>query len=132
MQMTAASTCGRLVATLAGLWLTVGFAWAQEDSPIQPEPATLAPLADQSLLLDVIPYNGGYIAVGERGHVLLSDDGQSWRQSEKVPVNSTLTRATSVDRRIWAVGHDSAIISSIDGGTTWFVQHYDAEAEEPL
>ena len=132
MQMTAAQFCGALVASLVSLILTSFPAIAQQDSIIEPRPAIQARLADQSLLLDVIQYNGSYIAVGERGHVLISGDGETWRQAEKVPVNSTLTRITSVDRRIWAVGHDSTIISSMDGGNTWFVQHYDAGSGEPL
>ncbi len=132
MQMTAAQTCGKWIAVVLGSFLCAGMVLAQPNVEIEARPAIQAPLADQSLLLDVIRYNGSYITVGERGHVLRSDDGQTWTQAEKVPVNSTLTRATSADRRLWAVGHDSAIISSMDGGNTWFIQHYDPSAEEPL
>ncbi len=57
-----------------------------------PEPALEARLADQSLLLDVLRYDDGFVAVGQRGHVLLSDDGRSWTQADRVPVQSTLTR----------------------------------------
>ena len=132
MQLTASQCCGAFVASVFSLVLFSLSAVAQDDEALQPQPAIQAKLADQSLLLDVIRYNGSYVAVGERGHVLLSDDGQIWRQAERVPVSSNLTRVTSFDRRLWAVGHDAAIISSMDGGNTWFIQHYDPAAEEPL
>lgn len=97
----------------------------------QPQPAIVAPLAEQSLLLDVIAYNGsGFVAVGERGHILLSADGRQWRQSANVPVRSTLTRVTDFGRRLWAVGHDAVILSSMDGGETWFRQHFDPEGDD--
>lgn len=105
--------------------------YAQQDS-IEPKPAIQAPLADESLMLDVISHDGGFVAVGSRGHVLLSEDGHQWRQASSVPVQATLTRVTAFGRRLWAVGHDAAIISSTDGGETWFIQHFDPEAQEPL
>ncbi|GAB4170829.1 MAG: YCF48-related protein [Wenzhouxiangellaceae bacterium] len=99
----------------------------------EPQPALKARLADRSLLLDVIQFNGsqpGYVAVGERGHVLLSQDGRRWHQADNVPVRSMLTRLTSFGRRLWAVGHDAAIISSMDGGETWFIQYFNAEGDD--
>ena len=56
----------------------------------RPAAAVIAPLASRSLLLDVktLP-DGRLVAVGERGHVLLStDDGVSWKQSP-APVRAT-------------------------------------------
>lgn len=98
---------------------------------VQPQPALVAPLAEKSLLLDVIAYNGsGFVAVGERGHIMLSADGRQWRQSANVPVRSTLTRVTNFGRRLWAVGHDAVILSSMDGGETWFTQHFDPEGDD--
>ena len=104
---------------------------AQEGS-IEPQPAIQAPLADQSLMLDVIRHDDGFVAVGSRGHVLLSEDGLQWRQAGAVPVQATLTRVTQFGRRLWAVGHDATIISSTDAGETWFIQHFEPEAQEPL
>jgi len=109
--------------------------WAQDravEDAVEPQPAIKAPLADESLLLDVIGHEGGFVAVGARGHVLLSEDGEQWRQAQSVPVRATLTRVTSHGRRLWAVGHDATIISSIDGGENWDIQHFDPEAQEPL
>jgi len=97
---------------------------------IESRPAVQAPLADESLLLDVIPYEGGFVAVGQRGHVLLSGDGHEWRQAQQVPTRTTLTRVTRYGQRLWAVGHDASILSSIDGGETWNEQHSDPEGND--
>ena len=115
----------------AALLLPFTMAIAQDEPP-EPQPAIDAPLADQSLMLDVIEHNGGYVAVGARGHVLLSGDGREWRQAQNVPVQATLTRVTQFGRRLWAVGHDAVIISSSDGGENWFIQNWSPEDQEPL
>lgn len=105
---------------------------AAQDEALEPKPAIQAPLADESLMLDVVRHDEGFVAVGSRGHVLLSEDGQEWRQAGSVPVQATLTRVTQFGRRLWAVGHDATIISSTDAGETWFIQHFEPEAQEPL
>ena len=43
------------------------------------EEAFMAPLVEQSVLLD-IDANSFVVIVGERGHVLLSEDGKSFHQ----------------------------------------------------
>jgi photosystem II stability/assembly factor-like uncharacterized protein len=80
--------------------------------------AEVQPRASRSLLLDAVRTNAGYFAVGERGHVLASDDGVTWRQAA-VPTRATLTAITSVDGVMWAAGHDGVIVHSTDGGQTW-------------
>lgn len=97
-----------------------------------PRPAFHAPLAPSSLVLHVIETPRNLVAVGERGHVLLSQDGRSWTQAEFVPVKATLTRVTYADERLWAVGHDSTIIHSYDYGQTWALQHFEPDWEKPL
>lgn len=103
---------------------------------IEPRPAESAPLADDSLILDVIRAGERWVAVGARGHVLLSHDGREWKQAESVPVRSTLTRVEFAGGRLWAVGHDTTIIYSSDLGETWSLQHFkpmwDAFGERPL
>ena len=48
------------------------------------------PHALRSLLLDAAPVPGGILAVGDRGHVLVSEDGgESWIQSA-VPTRTML------------------------------------------
>jgi photosystem II stability/assembly factor-like uncharacterized protein len=62
------------------------------------------------------------VAVGERGHVLLSDDaGATWVQAS-VPVSADLTavRFASPERG-WAVGH-GVVLATADGGRTWVKQ----------
>ncbi|MBI3367277.1 MAG: glycosyl hydrolase, partial [Burkholderiales bacterium] len=63
------------------------------------------------------------VAVGERGTVLLSDDGgASWRQAP-VPVQVTLTSVRFIDPRTgWAAGHGGVILRSDDGGQSWTKQ----------
>ncbi len=98
----------------------------------EPRPADRVPLAHQSLILDLVRAGERYIAVGERGHVLISRDGREWEQAEVVPVSTTLTRIAFSGGRLWAVGHDSTIISSRDMGQTWRLQFHDPERKEPL
>ncbi len=97
-------------------------------------PADLEPAAASSLLLDVARAGTRLVAVGERGHVLLSDDdGRSWRQAKSVPSRTMLTAVAFADAQLgWAVGHDEIILHSADGGETWTRQHYAPEAQQPL
>ncbi|MGH8382034.1 WD40/YVTN/BNR-like repeat-containing protein [Pseudomonas sp.] len=89
--------------------------------------------AEKSLLLDVTRAGNRLIAVGDRGHILFSDDqGKSWTQS-KVPTRQLLTAVYFVDdKHGWAVGHDAQILASADGGVTWTKQFEDLQREAPL
>lgn len=97
-----------------------------------PRPADRVPLATQSLVLDIVQTSRNWVAVGERGHILLSDDGRTWEQAQFVPAQATLTRVTYTDQRLWAVGHDSTILHSYDFGQTWALQHFEPSWEKPL
>jgi photosystem II stability/assembly factor-like uncharacterized protein len=96
-------------------------------------PAMQAPLASKSLMLDIIKINEKQlVAVGERGHILLSNDAITWRLAN-VPLRSTLTAVYFVDESHgWAVGHDATILFSRDGGENWEIQQYLPEKEKPL
>jgi len=96
-------------------------------------PAMKAPLASKSLMLDIVNINNKQlVAVGERGHILLSNDAITWRQAN-VPVQATLTAVYFVDEfHGWAVGHDATILFSQDGGENWQIQQYLPEKEKPL
>jgi len=84
------------------------------------ESSELARLATQSLLLDVARAGSRLVVVGDRGHILLSDDeGRNWRQVI-VPTRAMLTGVSFGDARHgWAVGHDGALLATADGGETW-------------
>lgn len=82
-----------------------------------------APIASRALtstLIDIERAGRRLVAVGERGHVLYSDDeGDSWQQG-KVPFRRMLTGVHFVgQQRGWAVGHQSMIFYTEDGGETW-------------
>ena len=87
------------------------------------EPALRSPKALNAAMLAVTQAGPRLVAVGERGTVLLSDDGaKSWRQAT-VPVQVTLTAVRFVDaRQGWAVGHLGVILKTDDGGQTWTKQ----------
>ena len=86
-------------------------------------PARMSPLAEKSLLLSVTRAGDRLVAVGQRGHILISADrGRTWSQSP-VPVSSDLTSVFFVDARMgWAVGHDGVILHTEDRGEHWTVQ----------
>lgn len=79
-----------------------------------------ARLAAHALLLDVVQAGEKFVAVGDRGHVVISsDDGQTWTQSP-TPTRALLTGVSFPDAQHgWAVGHDGVIIATGDGGKTW-------------
>ena len=89
--------------------------------------------ASKSLVLDVVHAGKRLVAVGDRGHILYSDDqGATWTQA-KVPTRQLLTSVFFVDdKHGWAVGHDAQILASEDGGSTWTKQFEDLKRESPL
>ncbi|PID43096.1 MAG: photosystem I reaction center subunit IV [Proteobacteria bacterium] len=86
-------------------------------------PAMETDLATQSLLLDITLAGTTYVAVGERGHIIYSEDGgKTWAQGV-VPVSTTLTAVYFVDSRHgWAVGHGGIVLHTSDAGKTWIKQ----------
>jgi len=85
--------------------------------------AAIMPLAQHSLLLDITHAGERIVTVGERGHILYSDDrGNSWSQAQ-VPTTQMLTAVHFYNsQRGWAVGHDGLILVSDDGGKKWRIQ----------
>ena len=52
-------------------------------------------------MLDAVALDERLVAVGERGHILIStDNGASWRQVE-VPTRAMLTAVTFLDDASW-------------------------------
>jgi len=86
-------------------------------------PARPSALAGRSPLAAVAAADGRLVAVGQRGHVLWSEDGGlRWSQAT-VPVSTDLTAVHLAPAgRGWAVGHDGVVIATADGGRTWALQ----------
>jgi len=86
-------------------------------------PSQASPLASRSLLQAVARAGERLVAVGQRGHVVVSaDGGATWKQSP-VPVSSDLTSVYFVDGKLgWAVGHDGVVLHTADGGDSWRLQ----------
>lgn len=95
-----------------------GFIPTEDDPAIQT--AEVLPKVSKSLILDIADGANRAVAVGERGHILVSESRRGdWRQIEGVPTRSNLTAVSAVGDRIVAVGHDGVILLSTDGGLTW-------------
>jgi photosystem II stability/assembly factor-like uncharacterized protein len=106
---------------LAGWLAAAGMvARAAPVADVLDRPATQDRQAARRVLLGLDRMGGRAIAVGERGLVLLSDDGgKAWRQAQ-VPVGVTLTAVRLVTPQLaWAIGHGGVILHSADGGATW-------------
>ncbi|MCY1283050.1 Ycf48-like protein [compost metagenome] len=105
-------------------------------------PAQIGPLAQHGLLVGLARAGERLVAVGQRGHILYSDNGgESWQQAY-VPVSSDLLAVHFPSARHgWAVGHDGVVLHSADGGANWerqfdgrqvgpaMLEHYQALAQ---
>lgn len=123
-----AMALGLSVAMMGGASVTM----AQAPNTDHLKPAVLSLKASTSLLIDVDKAGDRLVAVGSRGHIVYSDNqGESWLQAP-VPVRQMLTAVDFVDdKHGWAVGHDSLIVHTNDGGETWTVQYRDPEIDVP-
>lgn len=98
----------------------------------QPIPAIQSDLAKQRLLTDITLINDKIVTVGERGHILISSDGETWQQAN-VPVSVLLTSVAFVSETTgYAVGHDAVILKTTDGGLNWTLVNYQPELDRPL
>lgn len=121
----------RLIGMLACCFWFAAHSVAANAPPLAAEPAKLAA---KSLLLDLAAAGQRLVAVGERGHVLLSDDqGKSWTQAKHVPSQALLTGVCFFDAQHGiAVGHDETILTTSDSGNTWALTHYAPDKQQPL
>lgn len=85
------------------------------------------------LLVGAVNTGTRLVVVGERGHILYSDDqGASWLQAQS-PSKQLLTAVFFVDAQHgWAVGHDAQVLATTNGGITWVLQFEDPNREAPL
>lgn len=125
-----------IYALLIGLALSMGtgLAYAQDEEVYGPPQASeMMPLAPESLLLDMEVAGDRIVAVGERGHALVSTDGGESFVQKQTPTRATLNAVDFADAdRGWAVGHDAVILATTDGGETWELQNWEPELESPL
>jgi photosystem II stability/assembly factor-like uncharacterized protein len=123
------------VAVAAGLLCVAGLAPVALSVAVPKEGQSIeSKLATEALLLGVARAGDRIVAVGEYGDILLSDDdGQTWRQAKTVPTTVTLTSVDFVDDKTgFAVGHDTVIIKTADGGETWVKQFGGGESDNAL
>lgn len=109
-------------AFLLALCMAAPAARAGFENPVD-VPAVTSALASKSPLVAVTQAGARLVAVGQRGHVVFSDDqGQSWAQGS-VPVSTDLMAVHFPSpQNGWAVGHGGVVIHSSDGGLTWTKQ----------
>ena len=101
----------------------------------EPDYAITSNKAQHSLLLDIIriPQQNRIITVGDRGHILYSDDDGSIWQQATVPTQQLLTAVYfPTPLTGYAVGHDALILKTTDGGHSWQIIYQDRELEAPL
>lgn len=115
--------CGLIVLGLIPLaFLAKGWAESSTITAIDPldKPALQSNLASKGLINGLAHAGQRIVAVGQRGHVLISDDdGKTWVQSS-VPVSSDLVAVHFPSPEVgYAVGHDGVVLKSIDGGNNW-------------
>jgi photosystem II stability/assembly factor-like uncharacterized protein len=86
-------------------------------------PAAKSALAPGALSNGLALAGKRIVSVGQRGHILYSEDaGKSWTQAT-VPVSSDLTAVFFASpNRGWAVGHGGVVLATQDGGTSWAKQ----------
>lgn len=86
-------------------------------------PAVKSDLVAHRLLNGIAQAGARIVAVGQRGHIVYSDDqGKTWVQAA-VPVSSDLTAVHfPTPKKGWAVGHDGVVLASKDGGASWVKQ----------
>lgn len=96
-------------------------------------PAIAAVKAQKSLLVNAEMAGSRIFSVGGRGHILYSDnEGESWVQANS-PTQMLLTAIDFIDdKKGWAVGHDSIILGTEDGGKNWTILFEAAGIEKPL
>ena len=118
----------------AGLFLA-SISQAAEGKVSETRFAEISDKAVTSLLIDVTRAgeSSRLVTVGDRGHILYSDDnGNSWVQS-KVPTIQMLTAVHFPTAQIgYAVGHDAIVLKTVNGGESWTRMYDDLSLKAPL
>ncbi|MCY1414773.1 Ycf48-like protein [compost metagenome] len=105
------------------LALVQGAAQASAYVDVLDMPAKPSALAVRSPLIGIARAGERLVTVGQRGHILYSDDaGKHWLQAS-VPLSSDLSAVFFPSaRQGWAVGNDGVVLHSSDAGATWSKQ----------
>jgi photosystem II stability/assembly factor-like uncharacterized protein len=122
--------CKTIITVMAAIvFMTPGLAGSTPKfRDVLDTPALKSALAAKSLLNGIAMAGKRLVSVGQRGHILYSDDGgKNWTQVE-VPVSSDLVAVYfPTPEKGWAVGHDGVVLHSADSGLTW-VKQFDGSA----
>lgn len=122
-------TGARIAAPVGALLM---FLLAVGVSAAPPGHSWIKPKAAESVLVDIANAGNRWIVVGERGHVLVSDDAVNWRQV-RAPTRVLLTAVTFNERGLgFAVGHDATIIRTRDHGESWDRVYHEPEEQAPF
>lgn len=110
-------------ATLGAALLATPGVHAASVGPALERPAVQSAFAARSVLQGAAQAGPRLVAVGERGIVVLSDDGgKTWRQVQ-TPVSVGLTAVRFADAQHgWIVGHGGVVLATVDGGQSWVKQ----------
>ena len=126
-----------LLGSLAALAAACGpgpGARAPEMQQVLPDSGALsAATVHRLLLIDAVRVGARVVAVGDRGYIVVSDDdGVTWKRAV-APASPLLTAVDFVDAKDgWAVGHDTTILATHDGGDTWTKQFSAPAEQRPL
>jgi len=106
--------------TLLASLAACGSAWSAPVGPALDRPALAVHAPSHAVLLGAALAGDRWVAVGERGLAIVSDNrGQAWRQA-RVPVSVTLTAvAFAGSQHGYATGHGGTVLGTSDGGQTW-------------
>jgi photosystem II stability/assembly factor-like uncharacterized protein len=123
-----------LRAAALGCGIFFGASVATQAQEVLPASGPLQPTTVQRLLLvDAERFRNRIVAVGDRGYIVISDDfGKSWRRAKSPPA-PLLTAVDFLDDQLAiAVGHDSVILTTSDGGENWTQQFSAPSEQRPL
>jgi photosystem II stability/assembly factor-like uncharacterized protein len=116
-----AARSGTIAAMLAALAVAHISLSAEQPSALPRIVAAMkAPLATRAPLTAVARAGKQWVAVGDYGVVLISENGARWQQAGTVPFDGLLTAVTFVsEKEGWAVGHGGVVLHTTDGGREW-------------
>lgn len=132
--MTPATPGARWVFTIYGIIaaLVLLFSLPWLSALVKAESAWQAPLATESLLLDIAQAGDLLFAVGERGHILRFNQENGWQQ-QTVPTQSLLTAVDfATPEHGCAVGHEAVIVCTRNAGRDWQLVHGQPDLQAPL